>query len=625
MGVCAQEASDVFEAAAQCSNNKRMVERRSERRPIRVHFQRFIIEADPISGTIQAESHIQFSLSQAGMSAIEFDLHSALTVDSVKQGSVHVPFVHQTDILRILPVSLPGTGILDSISIYYGGKPSFFLEYISTWSFRDGNMMATRSQPHGCSYWWPCQNNLSGKIDSISITLLCKEPYTGVANGVLTDRGMYNDTLQYFTWEHKYPIVPYLVAISVAPYEEIIDFAPVRMGSDSIKIVNYVWPFYKNTAEDLVKQTLPMMSLFDSLFGPYPFELEQYGHAQWHLNGGMEHQTMSFMGSFSFDLIAHELAHQWFGNKVTCGSWEDLWLNEGFATYANVMCYEFLRSDSLWRLQLRNGLDRVMSRPFGSVLATDTQTISNLFDQRTVYDKGAFVLHMLRFVCGDKAFFDGIKNYLNDPDHSYGFALRSGLQRHLEAASGKDLSRFFEQWVENEGYPTYNIYYKVVENNLEIQVLQSTSHPSNAFFSNPIPLRVHGPNATFEDLIITPNAPNSSFSIPLSFALKNLEFDPDYKVIGKANLILERDKKEPVVKIFPNPAQSHVSVLSLFEEIESIAIHNLEGSTVLNLSLEHPIQKGEVYDTKVTQLSPGFYIFVVKTASHSVYHKFLKL
>jgi aminopeptidase N len=217
-------------------------------------------------------------------------------------------------------------------------------------------------------------------------------------------------------------VVTYLVAIAVTNYVEFTDYAHFDGRSDSLPVLNYVFPQFEASSRSEVKDILPMLRLMDSLFIPYPFEKEKYGHAQFTWGGGMEHQTMSFMVNFSFDLMAHEVAHQWFGDMVTCGSWNDLWLNEGYATYLTAVCHEYLRGKEDFKFQMRAMRNNITAKDDGSVKPSDTSQVNVLFNGRLTYRKGAWLLHMLRNELGDSLFFEGCRTFLTGGDRAFAFS-----------------------------------------------------------------------------------------------------------------------------------------------------------------------------------------------------------
>lgn len=611
--------------ADSCASHKKIgLERRNVPASLDVVYLDLNLFVWPTNGVMESQAALHFK-PKTTTSHIELSLHNALRVDSVKSGQTRLFFTHASHTLSIDLVKTIERGELDSVRVYYQGLPSSENMYYSRSAHASGSVVATRSQPYGCMYWWPCQNTLSDKIDSLRVVLKCDKAYTGVSNGVLKQELDLDAGLRMFVWEHKYPIAPYLVAVSFSPYERIEDVVYVNKGLDSIKLQHFVYPFYKNTAEQLVAVTKPMMQMFDSLFGPYPFAKEQYGHAQFHHGGGMEHQTMSFMGTFSYDLIAHELAHQWFGDKVTCGTWEELWLNEGFATYGNLLCYQNLVSDSAWLQQIEATMDNVMAQSGGSVFARDTSRFSTLFDQRLVYKKGAMVLHMLRLVCGELAFFNGIRNYLNDSNLSYGFARQNDLKFHLETASGKDLSLFFEQWIMGEGHPVFAISYKQSPSGwLDIDVVQETTHPSVSFFDIPVPLVVIGKQGQVLQLQLLPSSSNYTYGLDPGFVVEKIQFDPRKNILARGLVFDKSKSNSQTLILFPNPVGETFQVVLPSAELIGYRIVSTDGKIIKEEKLTQSLSVGQTLSIDFLSVSNGLFIFEADTNKGKLVRKFSK-
>ncbi|MBN2807255.1 MAG: T9SS type A sorting domain-containing protein, partial [Prolixibacteraceae bacterium] len=210
--------------------------------------------------------------------------------------------------------------------------------------------------------------------------------------------------------------------------------------------------------------------------------------AQFSWGGGMEHQTMSSMGAFTPSLIAHELAHQWFGDYITCGSWQEIWLNEGFATYLTGLYYEHLNADPWWRVWREQIIARVTSVPDGSIFVQDTTNINDIFSSRLSYNKAGYVLHMLRGQLGDEAFFRGMRRYLNDERVTNGFATTDLFRENMEEAADTVLTAFFNDWIMGEGHPVYTINCQYSGPMVEVQIQQQPSVEGGPFFEMRIPL-----------------------------------------------------------------------------------------------------------------------------------------
>jgi aminopeptidase N len=472
-------------------------------------------------------------------------------------------------------------GDLDSISIAYEGvpTPSGFTSF-ATSTHNGTPAMWTLSEPYGAKDWWPCKQDLVDKIDSIDVFVRTPQEYRVASNGLLVSETSV-DTDKIYHWKHRYAIPAYLIAIAVTDYAVYSNFVPLDNG-DAVEVLNYVYPENLENAQNQTQSIVEIMGLFNQLFETYPFASEKYGHAQFGWGGGMEHQTMSFMGGLSYDLQAHELAHQWFGDKITCGSWEDIWLNEGFATYLTGLTKAFLGTEGAWQNWKQDRITSITSEPGGSVWVNDTTSVGRIFDGRLTYNKGAMVLHMLRWKLGDENFFQGIQNYLADPALAFGYAKTENLQQHLEAQSGQNLQEFFADWFYGQGYPTYETTWWKTASGIGVLLHQTTSHNSVDFFEMPVPIYVEGEGQ--DSLLRLEHIfPSQTFEIELPFEVNSIAFDPTLWLVSKENSIqtgvVDMEALGKAIVVSPNPVNNDLNIRSKSSAmvIEKVEIMNIEG------------------------------------------------
>lgn len=585
-----------------------------------VKYHRLEWEVDPSIAQIKGKVTCYFKALQ-DMNQITFDLSDNLTVSQVSQRSLDLTFSQNAnDELIITFPSTQKQNVLDSLSITYSGNPvssGFGSFEVSTHGNNSIPILWTLSEPYGAKGWWPCKQDLTDKIDSIDVFIKHPSFYKAASNGLLLSETTDGD--QKLThWKHRYPIPAYLVAMAVTNYSVYTD--PSDLDFD---IVNYVYPENLNTAKNGTAVTPDIMKLFNTLFETYPFAREKYGHAQFGWGGGMEHTTMTFMGSWSRGLIAHELAHQWFGNKITCGSWGDIWLNEGFATYLDGLVHENFDGKSgftQWRKSLVNN---ITSGSSGSTYVTDTTSVSRIFNSRLTYKKGAMILHMLRYKLGDEAFFEGIRNYLADPELAYSYARTPDLQKHLEAVSGEDLDEFFKDWLYGEGYPAYEVVWSQndADKTIHLQVNQKQSHPSVSFFEMPLPITVRGPDGKSEMLRLEVSEDKQTFSLQLDFDVISILVDPETQLISKNNaavLGLDEETLNSSVSIFPNPVSNILNIENQGDfELTKITIYNVLGEKVL----EKDNPENEI---SLDRLKFGVHLVVIDTDLGSLHKTILK-
>lgn len=543
-----------------------------------------------------------------------FDLVDQLQVDSVIFQHAKISFSRTgNNTLRIqLPVQLTA-GSKDSVEIFYQGIPATggLGSFVST-THAGIPVCWTLSEPYGSRDWWPCRNGLDDKADSIDVFITTPEQYTGVSIGMLqqtiTENGQKTTH-----WKHRYPIATYLVALAATNYTEMND--TVHVNQRVMPMVQYVYPESVAGFRNGLRFVRRTLRIFNDSFGPYPFLNEKYGHTQFSWGGGMEHQTNSFMTNSSEALVVHEAAHQWFGNLITCGSWKDIWLNEGFAHFLTNYTTEKFYSKSLYLTILKEQLTELVKQPGGSVYVTDTTDIARIFDARLTYTKGGWLLHMLRWKIGDSAFFRGMRNYYSDPKLAYNFAYSIDFIEHMQTASGQDLTEFFKDWLYGEGFPRYQLTWNNAGNGwIHTSLSQTPSFPGAGFFEMPVPVRFK--NATRDTIIVIDHIKNNQQSfLQLGFAPDSAFIDPQLKLISDGNTVLrlpDDNDEAPTVAAFPNPVISDLNLT--FKHFEpgnySFGLYSSTGQQVW-LNKEINISRFYSLQIPMAQLPQGVYFLRV--------------
>lgn len=572
-------------------------------------YYRFFWNINPSQNYISGNVTSHFIIKEPATQYIKFELGNSLTVDSIMYHNTPVPFTHSSKTITINLNTQLALNTFDSVTIWYRGVPDNSSGFGSfTTSTHNGTpCMWTLSEPYGSSDWWPCKNVLSDKIDSVDIYVRTPSQYRAASNGLLVEE-IIDASHKIYHWKHRYPIETYLVAIAVTNYAYYSDYANLSTGI--LEILNYVYPEDLNDAMTSTPQVIPCLELYDSLAGPYPFPLEKYGHAQFGWGGGMEHQTMSFMGGFNHELIAHELAHMWFGDAITCGSWQDIWLNEGFATYFTGLTYENLFNGIYWMTWKTQVSNNITSEPGGSVWCDDTSNVWRIFSGRLSYNKGAYFLHMLRWVMGDQGFFQAIENYILDPALRYNYARTSDFKAHAEAVYGQSLTWFFDQWFTGQGYPSYSIHgMKFPNNEIHIKISQTQSHPSVSFFKMPVPVRFS--RNVMDTLIVFDHQYNDQeFIIHLDFDPVQISVDPDLWILSNYNsatLSIQDYQNKPEITLSPNPVQDIVTVQAAKHKFNTIIITDMSGKTVYSDSFSETDNKS----LQLQFLPQGMYMLVI--------------
>ena len=577
---------------------------------IDIKYARFHFVPSLVDSFLSANVTYYFKVVSTGDS-VYFDFAGNMTTDSVffngnKLGNEE--FYLTQDFLVVKTGSL-NAGDMDSVTVYYHGYPGDYPHQAYFLATQESNdtvpVLWTLSEPYGAMTWYPCKQNLSDKIDSIDVYITHPAGYTAVSNGMLVgDYFNGNDFTAH--WHHSYPIETYLIAIAVSKYYNYSYAFVDTVSNDTFPIENFIYPDQINDTSNIKQNVNEFMQFYCYKFGRYPFRNEKYGQLVCGITGGMEHQTITFLNNITnFELVSHELAHQWFGDYITCKSWQDIWLNEGFATYLTGLCYENL-APQYWLPWKDLTMRTVFLEPGGSVFCDDTTDVERIFDGRLSYRKGAYLLHMLRWTIGDSAFFAGIRNYLSDTALAYGYATTDDLKHYLEVAGDTDLTEFFNDWYYGQGYPEYDITWTADSGILQIDINQGWSYEQLVFdITLPLVVWCGGQDTV---LLVEMHDYNKSVSLPFNQTVDSIRFDPDLWILAPHNDVVHSYSdivQDDNLKIWPVPFNQYLYVESA--GVFDVEILNSVGKSVFVKKNCRKIEKintarffDDVYVIKIT-------------------------
>jgi aminopeptidase N len=548
-------------------------------------------------------------------------VNSSLSIDSVKLAGVS--FSHSSNLLNITLDRTYNLGDTVFVKIYYRHKD------VSDFAFYTGSgMVFTDCEPEGARNWFPCWDKPS---DKATLDLTAKVPASVKlgSNGRLSDSTQIADTT-YFHWISKDPISTYLIVITgnVGYNLDIVYWHKLSNPNDSIPI-RFYWNAGENSANlnNVKTKIIPMTTRYSTLFGEHPFEKNGFATLNSQFTwGGMENQTLTSLcpDCWSENLVSHEFAHQWFGDMVTCGTWADIWLNEGFATYCEALWFEYSSGYNSYKSDIVNDANSYLSSNPGWPIynpswAITTPPVNTLFNYAITYAKGACVLHMLRYALGDSMFFSAIKAYATD---TTSFKLKNAVTADflskINQTTGQDLTWFIDEWIYKPNHPVYQNTYSFTDvgsGNWLVGFKAKQTQTNPAFFTMPVELRIifsTGPD-TLIRVMNTFN--NQTFAFRFNRQPVSFQFDPNNNIVLKQGTTLVGSTlSTPVLSYPPNNATTQPLVLSLkWQSLVSTATYRLQvslsssfGTTVYDDStlmdtthLVGPLTKNNLYYWRV--------------------------
>lgn len=484
-------------------------------------------------------------------SSINVDAQPNLNIDSVTLDGAPNNFRRKnTSVVIDFPGPTPA-GTLFTIFIQYHGAGSGGSIGGGLLFTRHGPnlvpVVASHSEPFGAPLWWPCIDNPADKATA-EIEVTVPEGNQAASHGVLDKVQTNTDhTVTYF-WRENSPLATYLVSVAATNYERFEDSYTALDGVTKMPLVYYVYPEHLELARAKFAVTRPAMEIYAALFGEYPFLDEKYGMAEFPFGGAMEHQTITSISSSlvasvtssNQSTIVHELAHHWWGDLVTMRTWDDIWLNEGFATYSEVLFFERFAGVAPGELLAKSYDDGVVDGALGGTVTAED--LNRPFDdQGAIYRKGGWVLHMLRHVLGDQKFFDALKQY--GTRYAFSNASTADFQQVCEAFYGASLDWFFKQWIYAPGRPVYKVSPDISSadangnHTVTLVVKQKQSHQipgrENANYIMPIDITIHYADGTSETRVEFNETRKQRFTFTVSKQPVSVVLDESHWILKK--------------------------------------------------------------------------------------------
>jgi aminopeptidase N len=435
-----------------------------------VQHYRLDLRVDPLSRSLRGVVETQAKLLSIAPIELVLDLSRVLVVDAVTVDGRAANFRREDDQIAVVVNEPPRDASSVAIAVTYHGMPE---GKGFTFAERNGQpAISNYGLPFTARQWWPNKNDPADKADSADILITVPPPLTAASNGKLLSTARNADGTRTFHWRVEYPIYPDTVSVAIAEYVMFED--RYRAGDGTVMPLQfYVFPPDETKARRDFSVLPDMMRSHVQHFGEYPFLREKYGIAEFATYSFREHQTLPsyadklITGDHANDaILAHELAHQWFGNSLSVKDWRHVWLNEGFATYAAVLWQEGRGGREAYRTEMNKLVNDELTGPVFMADVTDSR---KLFGAVT-FQKGAWVLHMLRHVMGDEQFFAALRKYV--AQYSYRNVDTEDFRAVCEDVYGRSLEWFFAQWIYGVARPSYHVSWTSAGDHLSLTIRQ---------------------------------------------------------------------------------------------------------------------------------------------------------
>lgn len=590
-----------------------------------VHFYHLNLAVETTDTYIDGRTIIHAS-SLSAIDTICLELTHQLEISKILVNQMNSDFVHsENDIIEIACPSLIPPETNFEVEIHYSGTAisNNGRGYNTADSRHETRVNWTLSEPFYSKDWWPCKQELEDKADSVWVFVTTSNKNKVGSNGLLTNTvPLENETVRY-EWKSRYPIAYYLISIAVAEYMEYSFYSPTP-GGKNVWMLNYLYPdssMYK-VQKTLIDCTQVQMNLLQERYGTYPFIDEKYGHCITPIGGGMEHQTMTTQRDFQFHLTIHEMGHSWFGNQVTCAQWNDIWINEGFATYSQYLGLENLadqQSADAFNAAMQSV---VMREPDGSVYVPDEfmEDRVRIFSGRLSYYKGSVIIQMIRYLLeDDELFFHILQEFQSR--FAYQTATGEDFKEVLEDLSQQDFEEFFNLWYYGEGYPIFSFNWQQrVSGKLIIESQQESSTPKTEFFPMKYDMLLFFEDGSDSLIKFEQKEKSEYFELKIVKRVTNILPNPRsqnlMEVMPVSSGILYPDE----IIIEPNPATNAFIIRFANTEVSrNLEVYN---SSLQLLEILHAPNTNQYIDC--SGWAKGIYFLKIKNGNQEVLKKLVK-
>lgn len=496
-----------------------------------IHY-KLEIELHFASRTITGRQTATFRSLTDNLRTLDLDLISRLRVNSVTTGTGKIlTFTRPADKISITLDRAYSNKESLTVVVDYDGQPGTSTGWggFRFTTHAGQNLAWTLSEPWDAKTWWPGKDVLDDK-STFEMWITHPDTMSAASNGTLQGIDTLSGNRLRTRWKESYPMIPYLASLAVTNYKKRVD-TYTHLGAN-MPVEFYVFPESWSSWQGGMDKIVPMLKAFSDAFGQFPFVNEKYGIAQFNWGGGMEHQTITSQSSVAEWLSAHELTHSWWGDAITCKTWHDIWLNEGFATFGEALWEERKPGGSMaaYRSWMLGRKPRNVS---GTVYCYNISSVSRIFNSDYTYRKAGWVVHMLRGVLGETLFWKALADYRVAYEGSS--ASTEDFRKSVEKTAGRDMGWFFDQWVMKGGMPTYSHAWasRTVggRSYVYLQIDQTQSY--QPVFEMPLRIVV-ATAAGSETHTVWNDARQDAFVLPLASPATTLAVDPDDWILRAA-------------------------------------------------------------------------------------------